>query len=242
MGIFFLNKFARKFKRYFKISILFYLIVSNDLVLGKGGGKGGKSGGSKGGSSGGDGVDVSKNKVSSSDKTSSTSYTPSGNHSSKSSSWVFFYYGGNGQRSCGNLCILTAVLVPIIILFIIGCGIWRCYRIRKRNRTDKIKNKIEADENDSHTNSYNNSDSTTSPYYPPPVASPYNSSYYHSPTYYSTPKNDFNYTPNYLDDNYTNYAPGHNKLSPPPMELNQVKNSSRRESFDSMDEVRKNKK
>ncbi|RGB30554.1 hypothetical protein C1646_711069 [Rhizophagus diaphanus] len=234
MEIIFLNKYARKFKRYFIISILFFLIVSNDLVLSKGGGKGGKSGGSKGGSSGDD-VDVSKNKISSSDKTS----YPSGNHSSKSSSWVFFYSGGNGQRSCGNLCILTAVLVPTIILFIIGCGIWRCYRIRKRNRTDKIKNKIEADEND--TNSYN-SDSTTSPYYPPPVATPYNSPYYNSPTYYSTPKNDFNYTQNYLDGNYTNYAPGHNKLSPPPMELNHVKSSSRRESFDSMDEVRKNKK
>jgi hypothetical protein len=226
MEIFFLNKYVRKFKRYFIISILFYLIVSNDLVFGKGGGKGGKSGGS----SGGDGVDIdvgtSKNKIPSNDKNSSTSYK---NNSSKSS-WVFFYYSGNGQRFCGNLCILTAVLIPTIILLIVGCGIWKCYRIKKRNKSYKTENRIEADENSSHTNSRDSYGSNTLP----PVASPYTSPYSHPPTYYPYTSNDYN-----LDGNYTNYAPGHIKLSPPPMELNQVKSSSRRESFDSMEEVRK---
>ncbi|GBB94117.1 hypothetical protein RclHR1_22970001 [Rhizophagus clarus] len=221
----FLNKYVRRFKRYFIISILFYLIVSNDLVLGKGGGKGGKSGGSKGGkseggSSGGGGdVGTSKNKSSSSDKTSSTSYTSSSSgNSSKSTSWVFFYNSGNGQRYCGNLCVLTAVLIPIIILLIIGCGIWKCCRIRKKNKEEK-KNKIEADESNSYS-----SDST--PNYSSTVAP------------YSHSQLPFNYDYN-LGDNYTNYANEHNKLSPLSTELNQVKSSSRRESFDSMDEVRK---
>ncbi len=235
MEIIFLNKYVRKFKRYFIISILFYLTISNDLVLGKGGGKGGKSGkgdGSDGGIDGGSDVGTSNNKVSSSDKISS-SYTPTTSHSR--SSWVFFYYGG-GQRYCGNLCILTAVLVPTIIILIIGCGIWKCYRFKKRNERNKAeieKNSIGSDDDNANLygTDYNNAPIAQ---FPTPVTLP--------PTYYPTLKNDFNYTPNYynLDDNYTNYA--HSKLSPSLTELDQVKSSSRRESFDSMEEFKKNKK
>ncbi|RIA79193.1 hypothetical protein C1645_882789 [Glomus cerebriforme] len=234
MEIIFLNKYVRKFKRYFIISIFFYLIISNDLVLGKGGGGrgGNKGGGNIGGKTSEDGIGTSKNKA-----TSST--VSSGNRSG--SSWVFFYYGGSGQRYCGNLCILTCVLVSIIILLIIGCGICMCYRTKKRSNAE---DQIEAND----TNSYNGNDNI----YPPQSnALSTTSSFVPPPTYYPPPKINYNYTQNYsnnnLDGNYTNYAPGHNKLSPPLIEdnydYNQVKISSRRESFDSMDEVlKKNKK
>ena|SRR6266540_3312011 len=56
---------------------------------------------------------------------------------SSRSNWVFWYYANNGQtRSCANYCILTFSLVGGIILLLMLCGCWSCYRIKKRSEKE----------------------------------------------------------------------------------------------------------
>ena len=54
---------------------------------------------------------------------------------SRNRNWVFWYYSNNGQnRSCANYCVLTFSVVGGIILLMILCAIWNCYRIKKKYR------------------------------------------------------------------------------------------------------------
>ncbi|CAI2180351.1 895_t:CDS:1, partial [Funneliformis geosporum] len=79
--------------------------------------------------------------------------------SSSNSKWVFYYYGANGSRSCGNLCIVTVVFVIISIISVIGCGILRCYGIRRRSRAELAElenNRIDFGEHKSNYYGYNN--------------------------------------------------------------------------------------
>ncbi|CAI2181096.1 8031_t:CDS:1 [Funneliformis geosporum] len=56
---------------------------------------------------------------------------------SSKNNWVFWYYVNDGQnRDCANYCILTFSIVGIIILILILCGCWSCYRIKKRSKED----------------------------------------------------------------------------------------------------------
>ncbi|CAG8620713.1 6634_t:CDS:1 [Funneliformis mosseae] len=53
------------------------------------------------------------------------------------SNWVFWYYVNDGQnKGCANYCILTFSIVGIIILILILCGCWSCYRIKKRSEEE----------------------------------------------------------------------------------------------------------
>lgn len=46
--------------------------------------------------------------------------------------WTFFYYD-DGERECGNYCIITFSIMGAILLAIILCGIWACYSAKKRS-------------------------------------------------------------------------------------------------------------
>src|SRR2546430_16628404 len=48
----------------------------------------------------------------------------------RNKTWVFWYYTNN-SRNCGNYCIITFSIIAAIILIIIICGCWSCYRIKK---------------------------------------------------------------------------------------------------------------
>jgi hypothetical protein len=51
--------------------------------------------------------------------------------------WVFWYYSNDGQsRGCGNYCILTFAIVAAIILILILCGCWSCYRIKRNAKKE----------------------------------------------------------------------------------------------------------
>ncbi|KAG9290596.1 hypothetical protein G9A89_011559 [Geosiphon pyriformis] len=94
------------------------ILQYTQLILAKGGGGGGSS---------------------SSGSTSSTSSRGSSGFSSGSTSsrWVFWYYGPYGSRVCGNICIITFCILGILILAIIGWGIWRCVEIRLESKKAK---------------------------------------------------------------------------------------------------------
>src|SRR2546421_7608525 len=50
--------------------------------------------------------------------------------------WVFWYYSNDGQRDCGNYCVLTFCIVAGIILILILCGCWSCYRINRNAKKE----------------------------------------------------------------------------------------------------------
>ncbi|KAG9289892.1 hypothetical protein G9A89_010198 [Geosiphon pyriformis] len=68
-----------------------------------------------------------------------TSFGSSSSYRSNSNShWVFWYYGSNQEnRQCGNLCLLTFILLAFIILCIISWGIYRCCALRKSSKEDE---------------------------------------------------------------------------------------------------------
>jgi len=59
---------------------------------------------------------------------------------SRNRSWVFWYYTNNGQnKDCGNYCVLTFGIVGGIILLLILCSCWNCYRIKKNSKCETFR-------------------------------------------------------------------------------------------------------
>jgi hypothetical protein len=50
--------------------------------------------------------------------------------------WVFWYYGDDGDKQCGNYCIVAFSVVVFLILCIILCGCLKCYFMRQRYKEE----------------------------------------------------------------------------------------------------------
>ncbi|CAG8437728.1 3822_t:CDS:2 [Funneliformis caledonium] len=69
-----------------------------------------------------------------------------GGTTSKSNGKSSPYKGGGGSSSYSS-----ALLVTLSIISIIGCGIWRCHRIRRNSKAELENNKMEFGENYNHS-------------------------------------------------------------------------------------------
>lgn len=114
----------------FIISVfLFHFLLYTPYVIAKGGG--GTSGSSHSSDS-----SHSSSDSSSSSHSSGSFYSPSrnSNYYSENTHWVWWYYDQYGNRTCGNICIVTFSLVGLIMLGVILCSIYRCIEISRESK------------------------------------------------------------------------------------------------------------